>query len=66
MWRPDNWEGILREICGENPHPYGTLYVETGANAILEALKQLDLSKHSKPPVHGWLVFIPDQEENDG
>ena len=56
-WRPANWDAIVKEA---NPN-YPQLF-ETGADAILEALKEdksTTYSDGSNPSVpKGWLIFL--------
>ena len=75
MWRPGDWPDILRNKTEEwnaNP-PEWTFdnFIEFGADAMLEALKNKEDAEYWKkeweeiclnPSTDGWLVFIPDEQ----
>lgn len=80
MWRPNNWEKLKIDLTIEllkrikpRRKPRGEEFVEAGADAVLEALRvggvyrKAVVDEHSPntPIRKGWIVFIPDEEENN-
>ena len=72
-WRPENWENLYTRFSEVDPvAPLCREAYESGADAMLKALKekgsymtpeQMRLMAPERQHPYGWLVFIPEDEE---